>query len=63
MLYIIEIKHNYNTNYSKHKMYLKDFGHIVVNRSEATKYKKGNLSKIYKKLGRENVIVHKVKEN
>jgi len=63
MKYIIEKKHGEKTKYSKRRMYLKGLDHIVTFSGEATKYTKGHLSKLYKRFGKDNLILHKVKES
>lgn len=63
MLYIIEKKKTNNTDYTKDHLYLSRVGntiHIVVDIKDASKFKKGSLSKLYAKYGRENLILHKI---
>jgi len=63
MTYIVEKKRTGTFAMLKHKMYIRyvysDFC-IRADMSEATHFSKQALRKVYKKYGRENVIVHKV---
>lgn len=61
-IYIIEIKKNKYTNYTKGKLYLKSYStdkvHIVMDPREAAHFKKQSLRKIYARFGRNNVVRH-----
>ena len=64
-MYLLEVKKGYRTSYTQNKLYLKiidkDIIHVVVNKEEATVFKKGNLANIYKLISKERLIKHHIK--